>query len=90
MIEPLPIRLGRAACGELASAERLEWLVTNGIGGYAAGTVAGIRTRRYHGLLVAATTPPAGRTVLATDLHESIAVDGRETAMHASRWSGDV
>ena len=37
---------------------RREWLVTNGLGGYAAGTVAGVMTRRYHGLLMAATKPP--------------------------------
>jgi hypothetical protein len=45
---------GREICGDLASAERREWLCTNGIGGFASGTVAGILTRRYHGLLVAA------------------------------------
>jgi hypothetical protein len=39
-----------------------EWLVTNGLGGYAAGTVGGVLTRRYHGLLVAALPAPWGRT----------------------------
>ena len=57
---PLPIRAGRDACGDLARAESLEWLVTNGIGSYASGTVAGVRTRRYHGLLVAALAPRPG------------------------------
>jgi glycogen debranching enzyme len=41
-----------------------EWLEADGEGGYASGTVAGIRTRRYHALLVVATTPPTGRMVL--------------------------
>ncbi len=41
-----------------------EWIETDGLGGFACGTVSGIRTRRYHGLLIAATTPPAGRTML--------------------------
>ena len=52
----------------------MEWLVTNGIGGYASGTVAGPLTRRYHGLLVAALAPPLQRTVLATRL--AATVDG--------------
>ena len=44
---------GRETTGDLAAAERREWLCTNGIGGFASGTVAGTLTRRYHGLLVA-------------------------------------
>jgi predicted glycogen debranching enzyme len=57
------IRLGRALCSDFAAGLRREWLVTNGLGGYAAGTLAGVPTRRYHGLLAAATLPPAGRTL---------------------------
>ena len=45
---------GHEVCGDLHAASGQEWLVTNGIGGYASGTVAGLLTRRYHGLLVAA------------------------------------
>src|SRR5467141_3086603 len=52
---------GREICGDLAAAERREWLCTNGIGGFASGTVAGLLSRRYHGLLVAALEPPLGR-----------------------------
>ena len=51
---PSAITFGREICGDLAAVERREWLVTNGLGGYASGTVAGLLTRRYHGLLVAA------------------------------------
>ncbi|MSR19133.1 MAG: glycogen debranching protein [Phycisphaerales bacterium] len=53
----------------------LEWLVTNGIGGYASGTVAGALRRRYHGWLVAATTPPAERTLFLAKLEETLSVD---------------
>jgi predicted glycogen debranching enzyme len=53
-----------------------EWLVTNGIGGYASGTVAGVVTRRYHGLLVAALPNPLGRTVMVNHLAERLVVDG--------------
>jgi predicted glycogen debranching enzyme len=51
-----------------------EWLVTNGLGGYGSGTVAGVITRRYHGLLVAALPNPLGRTVMLNALEESLDV----------------
>ena len=54
------IRFGPDIAADLPSALRREWLVTNGRGGYASGTLAGINTRRYHGLLVAALAPPVG------------------------------
>ena len=47
-----------------------EWLVTNGIGGFASGSVAGVPTRRYHGLLIAALPTPLGRTVMLNHLSE--------------------
>src|SRR5437867_9977332 len=62
---------GREICGNLATAESREWLCTNGLGGYASGTVAGLLTRRYHGLLVAALKPPVGRTLLVAKLDET-------------------
>ncbi|HMG90613.1 MAG TPA: amylo-alpha-1,6-glucosidase [Chryseolinea sp.] len=55
-------------------ARNLEWLETNGLGGYASGTVSGAHSRRYHGLLVAALHPPVGRTVLLSKLDETIIV----------------
>jgi predicted glycogen debranching enzyme len=81
---------GRAVCGNLAVAETREWLVTNGIGGYAAGTIAGLHTRRYHGLLIAALTPPLGRTLLVTKFDETATLDGREYPVAANRWTGGV
>jgi len=53
-----------------------EWLVTNGLGGYAAGTLIGVNTRKYHGLLVAALTPPVRRTVLLAKLDERVEAGG--------------
>ena len=58
---PDVVRFGREICGDLASAERREWWLANGRGAYAAGTVAGTLTRRYHGLLIAPVNPPLGR-----------------------------
>jgi predicted glycogen debranching enzyme len=67
---------GREVCGNLAVAEAREWLVTNGIGGFASGTIAGMLTRRYHGLLMAALQPPLGRTLLLAKVDETAEYDG--------------
>jgi predicted glycogen debranching enzyme len=53
-----------------------EWLVTNGLGGYAAGTLAGVITRRYHGLLIAALAAPLGRLVMVSQLGERLRLPG--------------
>src|SRR3954452_8884274 len=59
-----------------------EWLVTNGLGGYASGTVSGVMTRRYHGLLVAALPAPFGRVVMLNHLAEHLRLpDGRKIAL---------
>src|SRR5262245_43009647 len=63
---------------------RREWLVTNGLGGYAAGTVAGVMTRRYHGLLVASLPAPLGRTVMLNHLLERVRLPDRRVL-----WLGD-
>src|SRR5215210_1153240 len=55
-----------------------EWLVTNGLGGFASGTLAGVPTRRYHGLLVAALPTPLGRTVMLNHLSEWLRLPGGE------------
>jgi predicted glycogen debranching enzyme len=60
---------------------RLEWLVTNGLGGYAFGTIGGAYTRRYHGLLISALPAPAGRTVMLNHLHEELNFPDRRTAL---------
>jgi Glycogen debranching enzyme N terminal len=58
---PVMIQFKREMCGDLEAALRREWLETNGLGGYASSTIIGLNTRRYHGLLVAATKPRVGR-----------------------------
>ena len=55
-----------------------EWIITNGIGGYASSTIIGANTRKYHGLLVAPLTPPARRFVILSKLDESIEIDGKK------------
>jgi predicted glycogen debranching enzyme len=81
------IEFGREICGRLDVAAGREWLVTNGIGGYASGTVAGLLTRRYHGLLIAALKPPLGRTLLLARLDETATYDGRSYPLHTNRWA---
>ena len=78
---------GREVAGSLAVAESREWLCANGLGGFASGTVAGLPTRRYHGLLVAALTPPVGRTVLVTGLEERVGYDGQVYELSTARWA---
>ena len=63
---------------------RREWLVTNGLGGYASGTVAGVVTRRYHGLLVSALPAPLGRIVMLNHLLERVRLQDRVVV-----WLGD-
>jgi predicted glycogen debranching enzyme len=60
-----------------------EWIVTNGLGGYASSTTAGVITRRYHGLLVAALPNPLGRMVMLNHLGECVTADGSTAALNA-------
>jgi predicted glycogen debranching enzyme len=69
-------------------AEAREWIVTNGLGGFASGTVAGTLTRRYHGLLFAARTPPVGRTLLCAKIDAEVGYDGTVYALATDRWRG--
>lgn len=85
------VDFGRPICGNLADADAREWLCTNGLGGFAAGTVSGAFTRRYHGLLFAALSPPVGRTLLVSKLEETVRADGKLFALGCNRWrSGAV
>ena len=69
---------------------RREWLETNGLGGYASSTICGMNTRRYHGLLVAATKPPVGRMVLLSKLEETLTVDGKSYQLSVNQYPGVV
>jgi len=81
------VQFGREVCGELEIAESREWLVTNGLGGYASGTVAGTTTRRYHGLLVAALQPPVKRVMLVNGLDESVRYRQNHFSLATNRWA---
>ena len=78
--------LGRSDCGNFASAAAHEWLITNGIGGFACGTVCEAHTRRYHGLLTAALSPPTGRTLLVSKLDIDVQYLGRRHALYSNEY----
>lgn len=84
------IQFDETVCRDFEVASRREWLESNGLGGFASSTIAGLNTRRYHGLLVAATNPPVGRMVLLSKLEETAIVNGRQYELSANRYPGVV
>lgn len=86
MPDSIRFRYGRDICADLAHAEQREWLLTNGIGGYASGTLSGLNTRGYHGLLVAALAPPVERTLMLVGLIETLTVGGETFELSTIRW----
>ena len=86
----MSLSFGREVCGSFQIAESREWLVTNGIGGYGAGTIAGMLTRNYHGLLIAALEPPVARTLLLTKLDETVSYDKRIYELATNRWADNT
>lgn len=86
----MTIEFGRDFCNSLSQASTCEWIVTNGIGGYACGTVANILTRRYHGLLIAALKPPVERQLMLAKLEATVGYGDRCYALSANRWASGV
>lgn len=84
--EDARIKFGREVCGNLETADGREWLVTNGIGGFASGTISGNSTRRYHGLLIAALQPPVGRMQLVAGVDEIIRYAGMDYSLATHQW----
>ncbi len=84
---PWAVDLGLETTSSVDISSGREWLVTNGLGGFASGTVAGLLTRRYHGLLIAALRPPLGRTLLVSKVDEIVRYDGRSYELGANRWA---
>lgn len=71
------IKFDRTISGDFEAASSREWLETNGIGGFASGTISGANTRRYHGLLTAALRPPLGRITMLSKFEENVEFDGQ-------------
>ncbi len=84
------IEMDQESCRNLETALSREWLETNGIGGFSSSTIVGLNTRRYHGLLTAATKPPVGRLVLLSKLEETLIIDGQRYELSANQYPGAV
>src|SRR6185295_14774941 len=84
------IQFDQHVCRDLPAATSREWLETNGIGGFASSTIAGLNTRRYHALLTAATKPPVGRLVLLSKLEETLVIGERRYELSANQYPGVV
>src|SRR5882724_3167661 len=90
MSEPMR-RIAWPPAGDPESLVTREWLVTNGLGGYASGTVPGVITRRYHGLLIAALPAPHGRVVMLSHVAEQVRfADGHCVEIGGRERSGDA
>jgi predicted glycogen debranching enzyme len=82
------LTFGREVCGSLPEASDREWLVADGLGGFAMGTVGALRTRRYHGLLVVATKPPIGRMLGLASVDPFLVVGDRRIGLATHEWVG--
>jgi predicted glycogen debranching enzyme len=84
------IKFDSEVCTNFESATGREWLETNGIGGFASGTISGANTRRYHGLLTAATRPPLGRLVLLSKFEETLIINGKSYELSANQYPNTI
>jgi len=84
------IRFDHSVCTDLEHARNLEWLETNGLGGFSSSTITGLNTRRYNGLLTAATKPPVARFVLLSKMEETLLIDGRRYDLSTNQYPGAV
>lgn len=82
------MKIEKNTLADFDTARSFEWLETNGVGGYASGTAAGAHSRRYHGLLVAATRPPVGRMVILSKLDETISMGGERYELGTNQYPG--
>lgn len=80
----------RTICADFGEASSREWLETNGIGGFASGTIAGANTRRYHATLTAATEPPLGRITTVSKIEETVHIGGVGYELSSNQYPGNV
>lgn len=86
----MAIQFNKSITQDLHQSADLEWLETNGLGGWAMGTVSGVQTRRYHSLLCAALTPPVGRFVLLSKLADSISTHEGVFELDSNNFNGAI
>lgn len=84
------IGISKNVCRDFAQSSSREWLETNGIGGFASSTVSGAHSRRYHGLLTAATRPPLGRITMLSKFEETLIINGESFELSSNRFPGKI
>ncbi|MEO8041174.1 MAG: amylo-alpha-1,6-glucosidase [Acidobacteriota bacterium] len=80
------IAFNSTICTNFREASSREWLETNGIGGFASGTISGANTRRYHGVFTPAVDPPLGRITILSKFEETFVVDGSPYELSANQY----
>jgi predicted glycogen debranching enzyme len=83
------ISFDKSVCTDLQAGLSREWLETNGLGGFACGTIASANTRRYHGLLTAALNPPGGRMLLLSKLEETLAIGSSRIDLSTNEYASN-
>lgn len=86
----MPITFSSDTLYDFDQVRSLEWLETNGLGGYASSTVSGAHSRRYHGLLVASLRPPVERRVILSKLEETVIIKDQRFELGANQYPGAV
>lgn len=84
------ISFDKRVCTDLQAGLGREWLETNGLGGFACGTITGAHTRRYHGLLTAALNPPGGRMLLLSKLEETLVIAGHRIDLSTNEYASAI
>jgi predicted glycogen debranching enzyme len=84
------LEFGHDTLSDPGASLSIEWLETNGLGGFASSTIIGLNTRRYHGLLTAATRPPVGRVLTLAKLEETLVIGGRRYELSDNQYPGVI
>lgn len=84
------LEFGSEVCSNLEESKSREWLETNGLGGFACGTISGINTRRYHSLLTVATKPPIGRIRVLSKFEEVLYLKGKSYQLSANQYPDTI
>ena len=84
------ITINKETLNDFSNSSKLEWIDTNGLGGYASSTVLGLNTRRYHGVLVAALNPPVEREVIVSKLDETLILNNKVYELSTNQFPGKI
>ena len=84
------IEFDKEICTDFNKSSKLEWLETNGIGGFASSTISGANTRRYHGILTAAMRPPLGRVTILSKFEETLVIDDARFELSANQYPNKI